>query len=78
MLVDSFQKTEIGEKEEKEEEKKRKKKRKRRGKREKRRGMVRVDLLKIPEVHKGIIKHLESHRFASIWRGWQALTEVYC
>ena len=54
VLVDSFQKTEIGEKEEKEEEKKRKKKRKKRGKREKRRGKVQVDLLEIPKVHKGI------------------------
>jgi hypothetical protein len=48
VLVDSFQKTEIGEKEEKEEEKKRKKKRKKRRKREKRRGKVRFDLLKFP------------------------------
>ena len=48
VLVDSFQKTEIGEKEEKEEKKKRKKKRKKSEKREERRGKVQVDLLEIP------------------------------
>jgi len=78
VLVDSFQKTEIGEKEEKEEEKKRKKKRKKRRKREKRRGKVRVDLLKFPKVHRIIVKVSECHRLVSIWRGQEALMEVLC
>jgi hypothetical protein len=47
VLVDSFQKTEIGEKEEKEEKKKRKKKIKKREKREERRDKVQIDLLEI-------------------------------
>ena len=78
MLVDSFQKTEIGEKEEKEEEKKRKKKRKKRRKREKRRGKVRFDLLKFPKVHRRIVKVSECHRLVSVWRGQEALMEILC
>ena len=78
VLVDSFQKTEIGEKEEKEEEKKRKKKRKKRRKREKRRGKVRFDLLKFPKVHRRIDKVSECHRLVSIWRGQEALMEILC
>ena len=66
VLVDSFQKTEIGEKEEKEEEKKRKKKRKKRRKREKRRGKVQVDLLEFPKAREGLVKIMVCHRFVSI------------
>jgi len=78
VLVDSFQKTIIGEKEEKEEKKKRKKKRKKREKREKRRGKVQVDLLEFPKAHAGLVKDLVRRRFVSIKRGWQALMEVFC
>ena len=78
VLVDSFQKTEIGEKEEKEEKKKRKKKRKRREKKEERRGKVQVDLLEIPRADKELGQVSESHRFICIWRGWQALVKVFC
>jgi hypothetical protein len=66
VLVDSFQKSKIGEKEEKEEKKKRKKKRKKRVKREKRRGKVQVDLLEFPKAHEGLVKDLACHRFISI------------
>ena len=52
MLVDPFQKIEIGEKEGKEEEKKGEKERKRRERREKERGTVKADSAKILGTHR--------------------------
>jgi len=66
VLVDPFQKTEIGEKEENEEKKKREKKRKKRERRKEKRRKVMASYIEIFGVGRKLIKDLETHWFISI------------
>jgi len=66
VLVDPFQKTEIGEKEEKKEKKKREKKRKKRERRKEKRRKMMASYIEFFGVGRKLIKDLETHWFISI------------